>query len=198
MHFQTSEWPNLLLIPFFPSILLFLPWSPPQAHLDMASLLPDNGHFDHLPNQTLFLLGDGVRAILIRHRRWRCALVCMDMTGFIEGVGLCDIKWVKVELDGTLGPGGEGHTVKGHYSSVVQALADTLHHPLPSLSLCLSTQFPCRGWSPETRLGLIYSPSLLSPAWLPLQWRNFLSLCLSGHSSSSSSGTKAGEAGEWE
>lgn len=40
--------------PSFPFVLLLLPWSPPQAHLDTASLLPDNGHFDHLPNQTLF------------------------------------------------------------------------------------------------------------------------------------------------
>lgn len=71
------------------------------------------------------------------------------------------------------GPSAEGHTVKGHYISVVRAFVDTLHlHPPP---LCLPALFPCRGWSPETRLGLIYSPSLLSPAWLPLQWRNFLS-----------------------
>lgn len=84
------------------------------------------------------------------------------------------IKWVEVVVDGTLGPGGEGPTVRGHYSSVVQVLADTLR-PLLSVSLCLSALFPCSGWSPETGLGLIYSPSLPSYAWLPLQWRNFLS-----------------------
>lgn len=59
------------------------------------------------------------------------------MAGFIEGVGLCDIKWVKADLDSTLGLGGEGHTVKGHYSSVVQALADTLHPPPFSRSVFL-------------------------------------------------------------
>lgn len=177
MNFLTSEWANLWLVPHSAFVLL-LPWSLPQAHLCqiMATLT----------------------ICQIRHwfaERWSQGksnssetegTVCVgvsgsgDTAGFIEGVGLGDIKWVKVDLDGTLGLGWEGNTVKGHYSSVVQALADTLYPP--PFPLCLPAQVPCRGWSPETRLGLIYSPSLLSSAWLPLQWRNFLSPSLSLHS----------------
>lgn len=90
------------------------------------------------------------------------AFVREDFALFIEGVGFCDIKRLKVDLDGTLGLDEEGTTVTGHYFAVVQAGTDTPPH-LPSLSFYIPALVPCCGWSPETRLVLIYSPSLYCP-----------------------------------